>query len=202
MIGSDPGEPLRRRFLREVLVLCGIGIVVGGGTLATREFLAMKGEVERLTALAYEPHPGAYVPELQLASVEGDTVVLGRLGQPQLLFFFNTTCPHCRASVPGWNEIASHLRPDSDVALIGVAFDDSEMAEAYRQAQGLGFKVVPVPDPRVAGLYRINAVPAVVLVDHEGRIAYSRLGTLDRPQGVDSVLNAVWRVTATDRGEE
>ncbi len=195
---STVSEPVRRKVLREMLVLVGIGVLVGVGTLLAREFVGMKEEIERLSVMAFEPHAGVFVPEIPVETIEGDSVVLGRLGQRQLLFFFNTTCPHCQASLAGWNQVTESLQADSGVTLVGVAFDDAEVAEAYRRAQGLRFKVAPVPDPRVAGLYRINAVPAVVLVNPEGRIAYARLGPMDGQLGIDSILSAVRRIVPVD----
>ena len=192
---------IRGRWLaREAGVLAVLGLVAAAGAYALRTQRVLKQENERLTRLL-EPHPGVYVPEISLASTHGDSVILGQVGRRQLLFFFNTTCPHCRASLPAWNRIAEAVETDDALDVLGVAFDDRGPAEAYVEQQGIRFTVVSGADARVAGLYRITGVPTVVLIHPSGRMAYARLGPLEAPAAVDSVLAAIRGTDSADLPE-
>lgn len=197
---SLQGDMHMRGFVSEFRTLLIIGVVAAAGAVIVRDNRHLSAENEQLRRLAYEPRAGLFVPPLVVPTLDGDSVVLGRQGDTQLLFFFNTTCLHCRSSLPAWNGIAERLRADSGVSVWGVAFDDSIGASAYAEAQAVRFRVIPVPDPRVAGLYRINAVPAVVLVNREGKMAYTRVGPLGEGLGTDSILDAVRRAAAPDSG--
>lgn len=176
---------------KEAGILVLIGVLSAGGALAFREHRSLKRQVEDLSEIAYAPRPGLFVPEVPKQTLDGDSVVLGELGRTQLLFFLNSSCPHCRASIPSWNEIAGILRDDPAVSVLGVVFGDSGTAAAYRDLQGISFSVVSAVGPRVAGLFRIHAVPSVMLLSNEGKMAYTRTGRLVSPAAVDSVISAV-----------
>lgn len=183
---------------RELRVLLLVGIVTAALALLFRENRLLRAENDRLAKLAFDPRPGLFVPSVPVPRLHGDSAILGEMGTSQVLFFFNSICPHCRASIPAWNQIAEDLRTDSNLMVLGVAFDDSLTAEAYRSSQGGRFDIAPVPDPRVASLFRINAVPAMLVVNQEGRITYSRLGPLENAVAVDSVISAVRRLGPFD----
>ena len=175
---------------REVVILAFLGLLAGGGAYLVRKNLQLEERNEDLTRLAFGPRAGLFVAEVPAPSLAGESVVLGEMGKPQLLFFFNTTCLHCRASLPNWNRVAAALESESTVAVYGVAFDELEAAQAYVNQQGIRFPVVAKPDPRLAGLYRIHGVPAIILINDRGRMAYARVGPLDTPLATDSVLAA------------
>lgn len=191
-------ESRGRRATREIGILLVIGLVAAGGAYLVRANMDLRQQNDRLMRLV-EPHPGVYVPELPVTSLRGDSVVLGKIGQRQLLFFFNTTCPHCQTSVSEWNKIADALKRDSMLTVLGVAFDEPGPVAAYARQQNLRFRVAAKPDPRLAGLYRISGVPAIILVDDAGRMAYTRLGPLQSPLAVDSILAAVRAVEKATR---
>jgi len=130
---------------RELAILFVIGMVTAALALLFKENRLLKAENERLGKLAFDPRPGLFVPSVPVPRLHGDSAILGELGESQLLFFFNSICPHCRTSIPAWNEIADHLRTNSKLRVLGVAFDDSLTAEAYRSSQGVRFDMAPVP---------------------------------------------------------
>ena len=188
------------RYLRELLVLALIGVAAAAGTYLVRQNRTLAEENRLLARRAAEPRPGLFVPAVQAATLDGDSVVLGEPGRCQLLFFFNHTCPYCRASVPAWNAIARRL-DRAAVELYGVALDSASVAEAYAAEQGFRFPVIAKPEPRVVALYRVSRVPLVLLLNQDGRMAYARLGVLESPAAIDSVVVAT-RVLREPRGSE
>lgn len=183
-----------RRTLRELAILVGIGVITASGVHLVRENRSLRDRNERLTRLVTEPQPGSYLPALEVSMVDGTPVVLGEIGRRQLLFFFNTSCPHCSASLPAWNEVANRLEQDSSLTVLGVGLSSLEHTAAYAVQNDLVFPVIAKPDPRLVDLYKVRGVPLTLLLDEEGRVAYARSGALEAPVAVDSVLEAVQRL--------
>jgi thiol-disulfide isomerase/thioredoxin len=138
-----------KSFLREMGIFLVLGVVTAGGVYLVRQNRTLTEQNELLARRAVEPRPGLFVPALEATTLDGTSVVLGEIGRRQLLFFFNSTCPYCRASVPAWNEIARRLDGDG-IALYGVAFDSASIAATYAAEQGLRFPVIAKPEPRLA----------------------------------------------------
>jgi peroxiredoxin len=179
------------RYLKETVVLALIGVVTAGSVYLVSQNRALSDQNRLLARQAVEPRAGLYAPTLDAVTLDGDSVVLGQIGRRQLLFFFTHTCAYCRASVPAWNDIAQRLDVDGGLEVYGVALDSASIAAAYAAEQGLRFPVIAEPEPRLAGLYRVSGVPLVLILDEDGRMAYARLGVLESPAGIDSVVGAV-----------
>ena len=96
----------RARGLQALLV---VTLLVSVGLLlrVTQGKRAAEKNWSDLYALAMNAHAGMYVPIYEGVSSAGDTVRLGDVapGTRQLLYFFTTTCPYCRASVPTWKRL-------------------------------------------------------------------------------------------------
>jgi peroxiredoxin len=175
------------RYLRGLAVYVGLGVITAAGVHLVRQNRALAEQNRVLTRRAVEPRAGLYVPAVDAATLNGTPVVLGQRGRRQLLFFFNHTCPYCRASLPAWNTIAGRVAHEPEVAVFGVALDSTHVAAAYTAEHQLVFPVIAKRDVRLVSLYRVSAVPLVLVVD-DGRVAYVRLGVLDAPLEIDSVV--------------
>jgi hypothetical protein len=68
--------------------------------------------------------------------------------------------------------------------------DSTAVASAYAAEHRLRFAVIAKPEPRVAGLYRVSRVPLIEVVNEDGRMAYVRMGALESPVAIDSVVAA------------
>ena len=117
-------------------------------------------------------------------------MTLGAMGQRQILIFFRTTCPYCRASMPSFNALAAQLAPDSGIVMYGVALDSARAARSYAAEHALRFPVIAEPALRLVGLYRVSSVPLILVLNEQARMAYVRLGVLDSVAAVDSVVQA------------
>lgn len=179
-----------RRVLRELAVWVILGCVTAGGVYLVQQNQALANQNRVLARRAIEPHAGLFVPAYQAATLDGTPVTLGKLGDRQLLIFFRTTCPYCRASTPAWNTIAERLQRPTEIAVYGVALDSTGAAHAYAAERQLRFQVIARPDPRLVDLYRVSSVPLILVVNEQGRLVYARRGVVQSAAAVDSVVQA------------
>jgi peroxiredoxin len=123
--------------------------------------------------------------------MEGRAVLIGEntQGVAQVLFFFTTTCPFCRDMVPVWREITERLSV-GEAEVYGIALDSVHLVRAYRAEHTLPYPVVALSDRKVATLYRISAVPVMLVVDNVGDVVFARYGLIDSPATLDSIITA------------
>jgi peroxiredoxin len=156
-----------------------------------RQNHALKLESFETYERATTPHTGLLLPAFAARTLAGEATMLGETPRDgrQVLFFFNSKCPYCRASVPAWKQVlAAGGFPAA--AAYGVSLDDEPVARSYARQQALPFPVVSMPGRRFAIAWRIHEVPRILVVDSEGRIVYSRAGVLQGQAAVDSVVAA------------
>jgi len=138
---------------------------------------------------ATNPTPGMFVPVYEGVTTAGDTVALGETtpGRRQILYFFTTSCPYCRASVPSWKALAELADSRADAEVFGVAIDSAHLTPPYQDEHDLTYPVVGMHDQRYAGLFRAGSVPVTMVVNPNGQIAYARLGEFSTEAALDSV---------------
>ncbi len=139
------------------------------------------------------PYRGLTVPAFDAATLAGDSVRIGesREGSAQILFFFTTTCPYCKATLPAWNRIASEAGSQGKVAIYGIQLDSAQAGLEYAESYSLSFPLVTLPDPRIRQWYRVRLVPTTVVLDRTGMVVYARGGEITARETIDSVLAAV-----------
>ncbi len=184
-------HPSRRRgallALASVLVVA-LGLVA---ILAVQNRALEARNAELAERLVF-PYRGLVVPAFEGVTLSGDSVRIGSgpdSALRQVLLFFTTTCPYCKASIPVWNAVATRGR-ELGFAVYGVVLDSLDLARAYVAEHGLTYPVVPLPERRLAELYRIRRVPMMLVVDAAGRIRYARWGEVSSGTVLDSVVAA------------
>jgi peroxiredoxin len=176
--------------LKEVAVYAVLGTLTAGGVHLVERNRTLGNQNRALLRRAIEPQPGLFVPAYPAVTIERVPVTLGAPGQHQVLIFFRTTCPYCRASTPSWNKVAARLEDQPEIGVYGVALDSADAARAYAAERELRFSVIARPDPRLVALYRVSSVPLILILNQNARIAYARLGVLTEAAAVDSVVAA------------
>jgi hypothetical protein len=111
---------------------------------------------------------------------------------PQLLFFFETDCPTCRLISGYLNTLAAQWGTAGRV--VGISQDPEPAAEAFRRDCGLQFETVIDSDWRLSRRYDPSTVPALFLLDADGRVIRSQIG-FDKAELND--LAAAMGVTTT-----
>ncbi|MGH8082307.1 MAG: peroxiredoxin family protein [Lysobacter sp.] len=172
--------------------------------IATALVLALAWQVSRMRAdqrwlvdRVTQPYVGMYVPKLALTSLDGQPVELGQpRGDAQVLFFFTTTCPHCRASLPQLKRAAEQLRAGpAHIELIGVAFASPAQTAAYAREHALNFPLIAHDDRRTSALFRARKVPSLLVVGRDGRVRYQHVGEINGKQTLRELMLAVQPAT-------
>ncbi len=152
-----------------------------------------RGLVRRFT----EPHPGMLVPSFAAPTLRGDTAGVGAPANDtkQVVFFFTTTCTYCGASLDRLRALHSALREGSSGVgeLLMVGLDSATTIRRYADSLRLPMPVLTMPSQRLALLYRVRAVPQLMVLDSAGRALFTRAGPLVTQASLDSVLAAVLR---------
>jgi peroxiredoxin len=132
--------------------------------------------------------PGALAPEFAGRDLDGEPVSLRSLlarGRPVVLFF---TDPGCVACLPGLEFVAATQHYRADELTVAVISHGSPERMAGRAAQFGLRRVIPQSDDSLLEAYRVFAVPAVVLLDRDGRLVQPvALGAEAARQIIDGV---------------
>ncbi len=151
---------------------------------------SLKSDLAHFLLSTVQAHEGMVVPGFLATTLSGDSVTIGGLDAGmQILFFFNTSCPYCRASIDGWNRVAQAVEDSDSVKVFGVVLDSARAAQKYALDHELQFPVAVIPERRLAQLYRINRIPLTLVVDGAGRVAFAKAGELVEETAIDSIIS-------------
>jgi thiol-disulfide isomerase/thioredoxin len=171
--------PDRRALLAGVAVLALSGVAFGANAIWTaRHYQALR-----------PMHQGEPAPEFALPDIDhASTVTLAALrGQVVLLDFWATWCSPCVAMLPVLD--ATHREWASrGVAFVGVNSDGGgatvDEIKSFLAAHPIPYPVV-IDDGTVGALYKVEALPSLVVIGRDGSIrksfvGYTTEGALDR----------------------
>jgi peroxiredoxin len=121
---------------------------------------------------------GDEVPSLRAVSMAGDTmnVTYDDGTKRYLLLVFSTTCPHCEKTLPRWKEIVDEMQ-DDDCDILGVSTSNLEATRKYIVEKGIDFNVVTT-DTSFWRKYKVNGVPATILIKEKGKVENVWFGEL------------------------
>lgn len=182
--------PWRARTLQLLLVaalIVAVGLLVRVG----QRKQAVQDSLTELARLARHPHAGMYVPVYEGLATAGQAVRLGdsEAGRRQILYFFTTSCPYCRASLPAWRELSELVGDRADV--YGIAVDSSSTLGEYEIEHSLPYPIVQMVEPRFTRLFRVTGVPLTMVVDPGGQVIYARRGEFSTEALMDSVMQVL-----------
>ncbi len=109
---------------------------------------------------------GDVIPDLSVTDVDGDVIDTDHFrGQPTLLAFWSSTCPHCMTMMDDlreWEKTKDDRAPNLTV------FSDSSGA---LQGLDLMSRVIVDEHYHTAALFGMRSTPSAVLIDENGRFA-------------------------------
>lgn len=128
------------------------------------------------------PKVGEEAPELALPLLGGGASRLSELrGQVVILDFWATWCPPCVESLPALGRVSREFA-DRGLYTLAVNRDDGPHREqkvrAFLQASGVADLPVALDDGSAAGAMKVRALPTLVVLDREGRVAAFHVGAL------------------------
>jgi thiol-disulfide isomerase/thioredoxin len=152
-------------------------VFVGALTLVNLLLLAlMARRVRRLGPTATNPTrppwlpPGTKVLDFEAMTIDGEMMSLDRLrGRHSLVGIFSASCEPCRDQVPVFARYASSYGgPDQVLAVVTGVGDKAD--EFVSQLRGKASVVREGPRGTVPAAFSANALPAVYLLDGNGRV--------------------------------
>lgn len=120
---------------------------------------------------------GATGPEFSLTGIDGRSLALQHpVDRPTFLVFFKNSCPTCRLISPYLERIYQRVQ-DAPVRFWGISQDDTDATRTFGEEHGLTFPLAPdrtgLP---VSSAYRLISVPALLLLEPDGRISWTSTG--------------------------
>jgi len=133
-----------------------------------------------------KPDPGKIIaggaaPDFSLRDLTGKNFTLSaQKGKPVLLIFITTWCPTCRSEMPRYNSIhEKYSQQGLEVVNIDIQEPKGKVslfAERYK----VPYKTLLDEKGDVAEAYSIVGIPAMVLIDKDGKILSSQYLAMDR----------------------
>lgn len=127
----------------------------------------------------------AQLPSVLLKDIDGKTVDTAQLsndGKPFIISFFATWCKPCQRELKAINEVYADWQDETGVKVIAVSIDQAQnIAKVKPLVDGFGWEYQVLLDPnsdfkRALG---VNMIPAVFIIDGDGKIVESRSGYTD-----------------------
>lgn len=151
------------------------------GSSGDQGFVAGKGIITTL-AVADRKAPG----EVSGTTLAGRRVALSDLrGSVVVVNVWGSWCPPCRAEAPTLAQAARDLR-SKGVQFLGINSRDPEQAGplAFQRRFKVPYDSIYDPDGRTLlafhGTLSPNSIPSTVIIDRQGRVAASVIGTVTR----------------------
>ena len=122
-------------------------------------------------------------PDFTRVDATGHKVRLSKYrGKGVLLDFWATWCTGCKEEIPWYVEFAEKYRKNG-LAVLGVSMDDDgwkAVRPFLAEKMKLTYPVVIGDNALAQQFGGIKSLPATLLIDRQGRIAYSHIGVVDR----------------------
>ncbi len=117
-------------------------------------------------------------PEVVLDAPQGRLSLSEHHGEVVVLNFWATWCGPCIQEMP---HLQAFYESHPDVVLYGVSMDEGlprPRVEATARRHGATFPVVMDADGQVSRAFRVSTIPTTYVIDAQGQIAATRVGTV------------------------
>jgi peroxiredoxin len=127
------------------------------------------------------------LPSVQLKDIDGktiDTSTLNNDGKPFIISFFATWCKPCLRELNAINDVYEEWREETGVKLIAVSIDEAQNTNRVKplvDRLGWDYEVLLDTNGDFARALNVtpNLIPAVLILDGNGKIVESRTGYTD-----------------------
>ena len=114
---------------------------------------------------------GKRAPEWELVNLEASKTHSNQFkGKVQVLNFWATWCPPCRAEIPHFKELAETYK-DRNVVFVGISLDQSlGPVKRFHRTEKMNYPLLMGHGDLVQAFGDFSAIPQTFVVDSEGRI--------------------------------
>jgi peroxiredoxin len=119
-------------------------------------------------------------PDFSLKSLSGENFRLSSYkGKSVLLIFITTWCPSCRAEIPHYKTIyETYSKKGLEVAMIDIQ-ESIGTVSRFASRHQFPFRILLDSKGDVSSAYDIVGVPAMILIDKDGKIASRQYELMD-----------------------
>lgn len=127
----------------------------------------------------------AQLPSVTLKDISGkvvDTAKLNNDGKPFIISFFATWCKPCNRELNAIHEVYPDWQDETGVKVVAISIDQAQnVAKVKPLVDGYGWEYEVLLDPNgdFKRAMSVNMIPAVFIIDGDGKIAESRSGYTD-----------------------
>lgn len=135
-----------------------------------------------ITLLSYS---NAQLPSVQLKDINGKTIntsTLSNDGRPFIISFFATWCKPCLRELKAIHEVYPDWQDETGVKVIAISIDQAQNINKVKplvDGNGWEYEVLLDPNSDFKRALNVNLIPAVFIVDGNGKIVESRNGYTD-----------------------
>ena len=122
---------------------------------------------------------GKAAPDFSLPSLEGRTVSLADFrGRNVVVTYWASWCGPCRLELPMLRTLYQCNHKDGvDFEILAISLDDTREAAAMGATElKMPFPVLLDPGSKIAERYKVDAIPALFVIDKQGIVKVARTG--------------------------
>jgi peroxiredoxin len=145
---------------------------------------------------------GQPAPALKAQDLAGKPVDLADYaGKVVVLDFWATNCAPCLEELPNLKRMYEELHPRG-LEIVGISLDDDQaLVEAFQKQAQLGWRMVmdDAPEGQVSKRFKVVTIPALLVVDRNGKIVNFDLRGHDLRTVVTSLLEGMEAAKGADK---
>ena len=171
-LAADTEAPRRPR--RRGMFILVVGLAVTAGLIAVLAVAETANPQQTTSPLVGKPAPNIAGPGINAGPQD-----LSRLaGKWVLVNFFASWCIPCRQEMPELNRFQAEHTSDGDAQVLGVEYDQRDLAAAPQFLRQYHVTFPAVNDPSADVSYGISGIPETYLVDPAGTVVVKYFGPI------------------------